>query len=224
MSFVLIGIALVIATINWIAVAKKWVMIIYITKPAVILALISWLILIGGLHGQSFYFIIGLVFSLAGDIFLMLPNEKFIAGLISFLLAHIAYILGFSSGIPDFSIAGLILLSLVGLNAFVIFRRISDGLKSLGQDTLQIPVLIYTIVIGLMLVSALLTMVSPNSEWNPFPSLLVSFGAVLFFVSDTLLAWNKFVAPIKFGSLMVIITYQFAQITITLGAGINFLS
>ena len=224
MSFVLIGIALVIATINWIAVAKKWVMIIYITKPAVILALISWLILNGGLQGQSFYFIIGLVFSLAGDIFLMLPNEKFIAGLISFLLAHIAYILGFSSGIPDFSIAGLILLILVGLNAFVIFRRISDGLKSLGQDTLQIPVLFYTIIIGIMLVSALLTMVSPNSEWNPFPSLLVSFGAVLFFVSDTLLAWNKFVVPIKFGNLMVIITYHFAQITITLGAGINFLS
>ena len=185
MSFVLIGIALVIATINWIAVAKKWVMIIYITKPAVILALISWLILNGGLQGQSFYFIIGLVFSLAGDIFLMLPNEKFIAGLISFLLAHIAYILGFSSGIPDLSVAGLILLILVGLNTFEIFRRISDGLKSLGQDTLQIPVLFYTIVIGIMLISALLTMVSPNSEWNPFPSLLVSIGAFLYFVSDS---------------------------------------
>ena len=221
MSFVLIGIALVIAVINWLAVAKKWVKLKYITKPAVTLALICWLILNGGFQGQLLYFVIGLV--LAGDIFLMLPNEKFIAGLVSFLFAHIAFILGFSSGIPKFSVAGLILLILIGLNAFELFRRISNGLKSRDQDTLQIPVLIYIIVISLMLVSALLTMVSPNTEWNPFPSLMVSFGAVLFVISDTLLAWNKFVNPIKYGNLFVIVTYHLAQITITLGAGINFL-
>jgi hypothetical protein len=73
-----------------------------------------------------------------------------------------------------------------------------------------------------MLVSGLLTMKGPNSEWNSFPSLLVSFGAFFFFISDTLLAWNKFVNP-KYGSLFVIITYHFAQITITIGAGLNFL-
>ena len=222
MSYVLIGIALVIAAINWLAVAKKWVRIKYISKPAVPLALICWLILNGGFQGQLIYFVIGLIFSLAGDIFLMLPNEKFIAGLISFLFAHIAFILGFSSGIPNFSAAGLILLILVGLNAFEIFRQISNSLRSRGQDSLIIPVLIYTIVISLMLVSALLTMVGPNSEWDPFPSLMVSFGALLFVLSDTLLAWNKFVNPIKYGNIFVIVTYHLALIAITFGAGINF--
>ncbi len=222
MSFVLIGIALVIAAINWLAVAKNWVKIKYITKPAVHLALICWLILNGGFQGQLIYFVIGLIFSLAGDIFLMLPNEKFIAGLVSFLFAHIAFILGFSSVIPKFSAAGLILLILVGLNAFELFRQISNGLRSRGQEYFITPVLIYTIVISLMLVSALLTMVGPNSEWNPFPSLMVSFGALLFVLSDTLLAWNKFVNPIKYGNIFVIVTYHLSLITITLGAGLNF--
>jgi len=222
MSFGLIGIALVLAAINWLAVAKKWVKIKYITKPAVPMALICWLILNGGYQGQLIYFVIGLVFSLAGDIFLMLPNEKFIPGLVSFLFALIAFILGFSSGTPKFSTAGLILLILVGLNAFELFRRISNSLRSHGQESFITPVLIYTIVISLMLVSALLTMVGPNSEWNPFPSLMVSFGALLFVLSDTLLAWNKFVNPIKYGNIFVIVTYHLALITITVGAGINF--
>jgi uncharacterized membrane protein YhhN len=222
MSFVLIGFALVIAAINWLAVAKKWVKIKYITKPAVPLALIFWLILNGGFQGQLIFFVIGLIFSIAGDIFLMLPNEKFVAALVSFLFAHIAFILGFSSGIPNFSAPGLILLILVGLNAFEIYRRISNGLRSRGQESFITPVLIYAIVISLMLVSALLTMVGPNSEWNPFPSMMVSFGALFFVFSDTLLAWNKFVNPIKFGDIFVIVTYHLALITITLGAGINF--
>lgn len=222
MSYVLIGFALVIAAINWLAVAKKWVKIKYITKPVVPLALIFWLILNGGFQGQLIFFVIGLIFSLVGDIFLMLPNEKFVAALVSFLFAHIAFILGFSSGIPNFSAPGLILFILVGLNAFEIYRRISNGLRSRGQESFIIPVLIYAIVISLMLVSALLTMVGPNSEWNPFPSMMVSFGALFFVFSDTLLAWNKFVNPIKYGDIFVIVTYHLALITITLGAGINF--
>lgn len=222
MSYVLIGFALVIAAINWLAVAKKWVKIKYITKPVVPLALIFWLILNGGFQGQLIFFVIGLIFSLVGDIFLMLPNEKFVAALVSFLFAHIAFILGFSSGIPNFSAPGLILFILVGLNAFEIYRRISNGLRSRGQESFITPVLIYAIVISLMLVSALLTMVGPNSEWNPFPSMMVSFGALFFVFSDTLLAWNKFVNPIKYGDIFVIVTYHLALITITLGAGINF--
>lgn len=224
MKFFINGIALILAVIDWVAVANKWKKLEYFAKPGVILALISWLIVNGGYRGQLQFFLIGLIFSLAGDIFLMLPNEYFLAGLISFLLAHIAYIRGFTIAFPNFSVAGLILIIFVGLIAFVIFHKISNGLKAQGQMKLRIPILIYSFVIALMLVSALLTMIAPNSEWNSFPSLLVSFGAIFFFISDTLLAWNKFVNPIKYGSLFVIITYHFAQITITIGAGLNFLS
>jgi uncharacterized membrane protein YhhN len=222
-AFFTIGLVLFLAVIDWVAVANDWKKLEYIAKPGVILALIAWLIANGGYQGQLKFFLIGLFFSLAGDIFLMLPSEKFIAGLISFLLAHIAYIRGFSIVSSIFSVAGLVLLILVGLIAFVIMRRISNGLKARRQEKLLIPILIYSIIICLMLVSALLTVVGPNSEWNRFPSILVSFGAILFFISDILLAWNKFVNPIIYGSLFVIIAYHLAQITITIGAGLNFL-
>ena len=39
--------------------------------------------------------VVGLVCSLAGDVFLMLPEERFVEGLVSFLLAHIAYVVAF---------------------------------------------------------------------------------------------------------------------------------
>jgi hypothetical protein len=39
-----------------------------------------------------------------------------------------------------------------------------------------------------------------------------------------LLSWNRFVTPFKNADLSVIITYHIAQITIILGAGINFLT
>jgi uncharacterized membrane protein YhhN len=215
MSFIINGFVLYIAVIDWIAVANNWKKIEYFAKPGVILVLIIWLIAIGGYRGQLQFFLIGLFFSLAGDIFLMLPSQKFIPGLISFLLAHIAYIRGFAIANPKFSFTGLVLLLLVGLIALVIMPQISNGLNTQKQEKLLIPIIIYSVVISLMLVSALLTMVGPYSQWNLIPSVLVSFGALLFFISDILLAWNKFVNPILYGSLFIIIPYHIAQITIT---------
>ena len=224
MSLILIGAALILAVIDWIAVAFRSKKIEYIAKPGVILALIAWLIINDGYQGQLLFFIIGLVFSLAGDIALMLPKGSFLAGLVFFLVAHIFYIFGFNVAAPQFSIAGLLILLLISINAFEITRRIIRGCVAQGRNYLRIPVALYTIVISLMVYSALLTLIKPNSEWIPLASLLVSLGAILFFVSDSLLSWNRFVSPIKNGNLFVIITYHIAQITIILGAGINFLT
>ena len=218
-----IGFVLILAVVDWIAVAKNWKRLEYIAKPGVILALIASLLVNGGYQGQLIFFLLGLVFSLAGDIFLMLPNEKFIAALVSFLLAHIVYILGFSNTNQYFSVTGLILLILVGLTAFALWRRISNSLRTRQQEKLLIPVSIYSLVICIMLISALLTLVGPNSEWRRIPSLLVSIGAILFFISDSLLAWDKFITPVSNGKLYTISTYHLSQITITLGAGLNFL-
>jgi uncharacterized membrane protein YhhN len=80
MNFFICGIALILAVIDWFAVAHKWKKLEYFAKPGVILVLISWLIVNGGYQGQLQFFLIGLIFSLAGDIFLMLPNEYFLAG------------------------------------------------------------------------------------------------------------------------------------------------
>jgi uncharacterized membrane protein YhhN len=85
---------------------------------------------------------------------------------------------------------------------------------------LKLPVLIYVVVIDLMLFSAALTLVRP--EWAALPALLASVGAYLFFLSDTILGWNKFVAPLRNGQLLVRITYQVGQGLIIIGAAIHY--
>lgn len=220
MAFTFIWVALIIAAIDWIAVAKSWKPLEYIAKPGVMVALLVWVWAINGYSGPMLWFALGLVFSLFGDIFLMLPREQFIAGLISFLLAHIAYLVGFFQTTPPLNIVSLILAVLVGITAFRIYRSIAAGLATSGNQALRPPVLIYTIVISLMLWSALLTLV--GKEWLPVQALLAAGGALLFFLSDTFLAWNKFVSPIRHGKLLVIITYHLGQIMIILGAGLHY--
>ena len=220
MSFAFLGVALIIAVVNWIAVIKSWKPLDYFTKPAVMLALLVWLWTNDGFMGPLIWFSLGLIFSLAGDVFLMLPREQFIAGLVSFLLAHVAYIIGFSLTPPPINLPGLILALVILLTAFQIFRRIAAGLDSTNNSDLKLPVMVYTIVISLMLLSALLTFLRP--EWNFLPSILVSFGAMLFFLSDTFLAWNKFVAPIRYRNLLVIVNYHLGQMLIILGALLHF--
>jgi uncharacterized membrane protein YhhN len=95
-------------------------------------------------------------------------------------------------------------------------------LDASGQIALKTPVLIYSLVISVMLLSALLTLAADT--WQAGAAILVSAGALLFFLSDTLLAWNKFVTPIKQGRLAVIITYHLGQILITVGATWHYLS
>ena len=96
MPTTLLLIALLFAILDWIAVVKELKTLEYIAKPAVMLALLAWLWSVSGFRGGLFWFGLGLFFSLLGDIFLMLPRERFIPGLVSFLLAHLAYVIGFT--------------------------------------------------------------------------------------------------------------------------------
>jgi len=222
MSYLLIGVALIVAIADWVAVATQRKTLEYFAKPGVMLVLLVWLWQASGFSGSLIWFGLGLVFSMAGDIFLMLPRERFIAGLVAFLLAHVAYVVGFNQTPTAFNLAGFVLAVLVTLVFLRVYRRIAAGLDASGQPALKTPVLIYSLVISVMLLSALLTLATDT--WQAGAAILVSAGALLFFLSDTLLAWNKFVTPIKWGRLAVIITYHLGQILITVGAAWHYLS
>jgi uncharacterized membrane protein YhhN len=220
MSNLLLLIAIIAAMLDWLAVAKNWKQLEYMMKPAVIIALLSWFALNAGFSVQMIWFGIGLVFSLAGDIFLMLPTNHFIEGLISFLFAHIAYIIGLNQTIPPLNIVSLILTILVLVTAYQMYRRITSTLSEAGGKSLKIPLLIYTVAISIMLLSALLTLVRPS--WDALPALIISIGALMFFISDSILAWNKFVHVINYGNLAVMVTYHLGQLGIILGAAIYY--
>ena len=220
MNILILVITIAIAVIDWIAVAKKWKRVEYFAKPGVMIVLLVFLATADAFQGALIWFILGVFFSMFGDIFLMLPKEQFIPGLVSFLFAHLAYTVGFTTSSPTFTLPTIILIFILLLTAYQIYKRISAGLDSNQLTSLKIPVLIYTIVISLMVFSALTTFL--NSDWSFLSAMSVSLGAILFFLSDTVLAWNKFVQPLRFGKLITIVNYHIGQILIVIGAVYHF--
>jgi uncharacterized membrane protein YhhN len=215
-------IVVAVAVVDWIAVAKGWKKIEYIAKPWTMAALFLVLALVGRFSSLPLIFFgLGILFSLAGDVFLMFSDRWFIPGLVSFLLAHVFYIVGFNIPLPVVSPTWALVLALVlAFSAARLLRPIVAGLAAKGQRKLVGPVIIYGVVITLMLLSAMLTLF--RLEWKATPAALVSVGAMLFFYSDAILAWIKFVAPIKNGRMMNMITYHLGQIALIAGVLIQF--
>ena len=215
-------IVLAVAVVDWIAVAKGWKKVEYLAKPWTMAALFLVLALMGRFSSLPLIFFgLGILFSLAGDVFLMFSDRWFIPGLVSFLLAHVAYITGFNIPLPVVSPTWALVVALVlAFSAARLLRPIVAGLAAKGERKLISPVIVYGMVITLMLLSAMLTLF--RLEWKATPAALVSVGAMLFFYSDAILAWIKFVAPIKNGRMMNMITYHLGQIALIAGVLIQF--
>ena len=80
---------------NWIAVARGSTVGIYVFKPLTLVLMIAAALALDPTSDAArAWFVVALVFSLLGDVFLMLPTDAFVAGLSSFLLAHVAYVVG----------------------------------------------------------------------------------------------------------------------------------
>jgi alkylglycerol monooxygenase len=127
----------------------------------------------------------GLGFSLAGDCLLILPGW-FIPGLVAFLLAHLSYIALFKQGLPWFPKPRALIFTL-GLGA-AMYAFLFDGLS----PVLRIAVGAYVVVIALMAAQAIgRAMVLRDSS-----SSAVAVGALVFMLSDSLLATNKFAFPL----------------------------
>lgn len=207
------GAALVLAVLDWIAVARNWKRAEYVFKPATLVAVIiaAWLITRGPHDTRmAWFFLPGLAFSLAGDVFLMLPGDRFfVSGLVSFLLAHVCYILGLNPVPPP--LPALIPLAVIAVIGWLLLRRIAAGLRQLGKTALLAPVAVYSVVLSLMLFSAWATLFRPAPPWTSLRRALVIGGASLFFASDSMLAWDRFVKELPLGHLKVMVTYHLAQ-------------
>lgn len=221
----LLGIALVSAALNWTAVEKHWKWLEYIAKPGTMLCLILWLVFNGGLGGKIIWFTLGATFSLIGDVCLMVPRNLFLYGLFAFLVGHMCYIVGFNLLPANLSGAGLVYLLLIivifSLVVTEIYRRLAGGLIAIKRSLLRISVLVYSLVITLMLISALLCFVRPG--WDLSPALWAVTGASLFYVSDTILAMDRFLTRFPHARLLTMTTYHLGQVGITIGAALTFL-
>ncbi len=127
--------ALGFAALEALALWKKWTRLEYLAKPAVMIVLLLWLWTTTGLGGAALWFGLGILLSLTGDILLMISLDRlFLAGLIAFLLAHLAYLIGFNIPIPEISAWGFVLAIIVGLGGVRVMRRIVAPLTSSGSD------------------------------------------------------------------------------------------
>ena len=147
----------------------------------------------------------GLLFSLAGDVFLMLPADRFAAGLASFLIGHLFYIAAFAAR-SGLHADGMALALYAGAGATMLYAL----WPHLGK--LRAPVLIYMAVILAMGWQAL-------GQWRAAPSastFSAAMGAALFVLSDATLALDRFRRRFPAARLVVLGTYYPAQILIAL--------
>lgn len=209
--------ALIFAALEAIAVSKNSQRLETIAKPAVMIFLFLWLYASTGLQGNAFWFGLGILFALVGDVLLMLSFDRFfLLGLVAFLFTHIVYIIGFRDSLTFSSIWSLLLLAVIAINVSRLLRRIMSAMRAKGEDKRVLPVAIYGTVMAVMLYAAMATIYDRN--WNTSAAFFASLGGFLFVASDVILAWNKFVAPVKNGTVWNIALYHLGQIGLIAGA------
>ncbi len=208
--------ALFAASLQVIAVQKNKKKLEFFSKPTVMVCLLIWLYASTGLRGNPFWFGLGILLSLVGDVVLISPSDRmFVLGLIAFLFTHIFYIIGFKDELLSFTAWSFVLIFFIYLNGLRLLRRIVGTMRAKQLNSLVNPVILYSLVISLMLFAALSTIFDP--VWKTRAAFFVSVGAFLFYLSDLILAWNKFVAPVKNGHILNIVMYYLGQVGLIAG-------
>jgi len=205
----LIAATLVVAVADWWAVAAGRKPAEYVLKPLTMAVLIAAALAMPDpvSSASRTWFVVALALSLVGDVFLMLPESEtnFIGGLGSFLLGHVAYIVGILAT-GEVTTGRL----LVGVALVLV------GIATLGQTIVRgahrtdkvfgVPVALYIGVISTMVALAV-------GSGRP---VLVA-GALLFFVSDACIGWSKFVKEFPGYRMAIITTYHLGQVGLLLG-------
>jgi uncharacterized membrane protein YhhN len=177
----------------------------WVTKP---LTMVFVLALAARGSGGGLYqglVLAGLVFSLAGDVFLMLPSDRFFEGLASFFVGHVFYICAFASG-SDAALTRepLVLVGLLAAGGSVVVWL----WPTLGR--FKRPVVVYVVAIVAMAWQATARFLESG---DPAAGLACA-GALLFVVSDSALAVNRFRLPFRAADAVVLGTYFAAQLLI----------
>ena len=181
-----------------------------ISKPIPVLMMAFW---VSGLRVKGRYqlaIMIGLLLTALGDILLEYSDATFLLGLGAFLLGHIAYIAAFLQDTrklhPFYGAAAYA----YGFFAAVFLMTTGDLGGMIG------PVYLYILIITTMLWRAAARLDMPTlPRFSVWAGLI---GAILFVVSDSILAFRLFGTPIQLGGAAVMVTYWAGQLGIALSA------
>ncbi|MCB1041894.1 MAG: lysoplasmalogenase [Acidobacteria bacterium] len=189
------AVALVVAAAYLMAMQRLSAEVLAGLKPVPVLCLA----LVSARQVNGFWITVGLVLSGFGDVFLAVGDAYFIHGLSSFLLAHIAYIISFGWR-PKSSEAWW-------LAPFVIWGSIMAWLLLPNTGSLTGPVMSYLVVIMFMMWRAV-------SFWRCGGRMEAAWGALIFGISDSLLACRLFLDAAWASPFWVMFTYWCAQVLI----------
>ncbi|WP_299620205.1 lysoplasmalogenase [uncultured Tenacibaculum sp.] len=151
----------------------------------------------------NFWFISALFFAFWGDVLLLFPEDYFVLGLVSFLITHLIYIKMIVKYLPKIKTTT----KLISLGIFLLYFSgiiyvIMDNLKELF-----IPVIVYGLIISTFGTVSLLNYIKNKATEN----LWLLIGALIFILSDSVLALYKFYSPEPILLPVIMITYITAQ-------------
>lgn len=214
MKRALLGSFILVSFFNLYSVSTQWQLGIYCTKPLLMLSLAVWFYLHTKDHLTVFAkcILAGLIISIAGDTFLMFSSKDpsfFLFGLGSFLITHIFYIAAFVryEGIKE----GLVMKK--NWMFLPVFIYLIVFLWYLWPDLPKeylVPVVVYGCVISTMLVSV----VNMKGRVKEQVSVGLIIGALLFVISDSFIAVDKFkveIIPSEYMGAFIMSTYLLGQ-------------
>lgn len=181
-----------------------WIWLHYLCKPLTTLLILSLAARGAPVHSARYRVavVVGMVFSLAGDVFLMLPRDLFVAGLVAFLLAHLCFFVAFFPGARwPARLVALVAYGAIGAaNMALLLPMIPQPLHG--------PVLAYVLVLVIMAGLAAARAWSLRRDVAlARPAAFAAWGGALFVLSDSLLAWNRFAGGIPLSALLVLASY-----------------
>lgn len=195
---ILLAVTIVAAAIDWwsrVAArdrVEQW------AKPLATLGVIGVAVSSGGPSGEVTWVTLALLLCLVGDIALLPRVDRFVLGLASFLLGHLAFIGAFvAHGVDEITLTGIAFVAaglLIATVGMVVVRGAATHDRSL-----RTPVLSYLVVISAMAAVG----------WGTGTPLII-LGSTAFVVSDAVLGWRQFVRPLRGGALVVMVTYHLA--------------
>ena len=133
----------------------------------------------------------------------MLKNTEFTKGLLAFLVAHLFYI---SALVSNFGFMSNYVTIIPVLLFFIFF--VKEILPKTGKKKFYVA--FYSTIIIFLVWQALSRMLLEHNNG----SLLFGAGVILFTISDTILAYNKFVKKVNHSQIIILSTYYTAQLLI----------
>lgn len=225
---VLAAIVFAVFLLDWLAVAFAWRRVEFVLKPLAMVLVIVWTLIAAEWRFDALLGVLVLaqLCGLAGDVFLMLHARWFLAGLGSFLVGHLLYIglLGWKltrvfnrQGYTSWGTGWLLLAMAFWAMMLVLFYRIiAPKSPRLSMPLfLWIPIQVYGWVLSVLVVLSILVVIAAEVLTAPILALLA--GSLFFFVSDSLLAYDRFKRKLPKIRVWIMFTYHLAQFSLALG-------